>query len=501
MDLPSLLAVVTEKIWGAPLLLLCIGAGVWFSTRSGFLQLRFFREMLAQLKQRASSASGLSSFQAFTIALGGRVGPGNVGGVVMGIYLGGPGAIFWMWVIAFIGSASSFVEGVLAQTYKEKVDGVYGGGPAYYIEKGLGQRWLALIFAVVAIITFGFLLSGNQAKLMSTVVHGNFGVPIWISTLFLAVLAGFVLFGGIRRVAWVSERVIPLMTLGYLLLALVVVIVEFRRIPEVLELIVGSAFGTHAAFGGIVGLAIKHGFDRGVSTNEAGQGSGPHAAATAQVDHPVQQGLAEAFSVLFVTLCICTATGFIVLLTGKYNVTDGKNGFLVQNLPGLSDRYSIFTSAMDSMAGGMGNIALLFVVLFCFTTMISYAYYAEANLAFLCRGRRVRLPKTFLRMAILMMIVLGCFHPEFFFWDFMDAGAGILTWINIFAILLLTPVAMNVLKDYELRVKLFESLSFDPVRLGIRGAEAWTEVEKVPSRACCEPPSPGAGLTDAKRIS
>ena len=320
MDLGAIVDMVNGWVWSTPLIILCMGAGIFFSIWTRFFQVRHGKTVAAQLWHGKESDHGLSSLQSFAMALGGRVGTGNIAGVATAIAMGGPGALFWMWAIAFLGCGSAFIEDTLAQVYKVKQSGEYRGGPAYYIEKGLGLRWYAIIFAVATVVSCGLLLPGIQSNSIAAAFQNGFSIPAWITGVAVTATLGLVIFGGAKRIGRVAERVVPFMAIAYIIMALVVIAVDYDRVPEMFRLVFSSAFGMHEAFGGIVGSAIAWGVKRGIYSNEAGQGSSPIAAAAAEVKHPAQQGLVQAFSVYIDTLGVCTATGLMLLLSGQYNV-------------------------------------------------------------------------------------------------------------------------------------------------------------------------------------
>jgi len=474
MDLHALVDHLNGWVWGLPLVLLCLGAGVVFSVWTRFLQVRHLKGMVTQLWQGQASASGISSFQGFAMALGGRVGTGNIAGVATAIAMGGPGALFWMWAIAFLGAGSAFIEAALAQVWKEKVDGEYRGGPSYYIERGLGMRWYAILFAAVTVLSCGLLLPGIQSNSIAAAFHSAMRIPTWATGLGITALLGLIIFGGVKRIGRVAELAVPFMALGYMLMAVAIIVIDWRRVPETFGLIFRSAFGMDAAFGGITGSAIAWGVKRGIFSNEAGQGTGPQAAAAAEVAHPAQQGLVQAFSVYVDTLGVCTATGLMVLLTGQYNVADGKGGFLLHQIPGV-DHGPLYTQrAVDSVLPGFGPgfvaVALFF---FAFTTLMAYAYYAESNVAYLMRGRHPKWGIAAIRTGLLGMTFFGAVRTAGLMWGLGDIGVGLMAWLNLIAILLLARTGIKVLRDYEAQVKAGTPLVFDPDRLGIPNTVCW----------------------------
>ncbi|MDR2287127.1 MAG: alanine:cation symporter family protein, partial [Prevotellaceae bacterium] len=346
MDFSEIILGINSFVWGVPIIVLLLATGFYFSFRTRFLQVRYFRRMIRMLLYGKSSVRGISSFQAFSLALSGRVGTGNIAGVATAIALGGPGAVFWMWIIAFFGSATAYVEASLGQIYKEKIGGHYRGGPAFYILRGLGDKYFAMIFAVVTIISLGLLLPGIQSNAICDAFYNSFGISKYITAIFVIKLLALTIFGGVKRLAGVAEYVAPFMAIGYVLVATVIIAMNYNYIPDMLLLIIKSAFGLEPATSGIVGSAISMGVKRGVFSNEAGQGTAPHAAAACEVSHPAKQGLVQAFSVYIDTLLVCSATAFIILITGMYNIydADGTVIFYGGNLPASVTGYGpIFT--------------------------------------------------------------------------------------------------------------------------------------------------------------
>ncbi|MFG1490392.1 alanine/glycine:cation symporter family protein, partial [Oceanospirillum sp. HFRX-1_2] len=384
-------------IWSPALIYLCLGAGLFYSILTRFVQVRHFSEMWRLLFSGKSSDKGISSFQALAVSLSGRVGTGNIAGVAAAIGFGGPGAVFWMWVVAFLGAATAYAESTLAQLYKEEQDGQYRGGPAYYIEKAMGQKWYAWIFAIATIMACGLLLPGVQANSIGNAVEATFGAGTMIQTgmgelssakiftgLAVVLVLGFIIFGGVKRIAHFTQIVVPFMALGYIIIACVIVLLNISELPAIIGMILGDAFTPMAGFGAAIGWGVK----RGVYSNEAGQGTGPHAAAAAEVDHPAQQGLVQAFSVYIDTLFVCSATAFMILITGAYNVHGVGDAFLVQNLAAdIAANGPVFTQmAIETTMPGFGKpfiaLALFF---FSFTTILAYYYIAETNVAYLKR--------------------------------------------------------------------------------------------------------------------
>ena len=325
----EIVATINSYVWSSALVYLCLGAGLFFSIMTRFAQVRQFKEMIRLLTSGKESTEGISTFQALAVSLSGRVGTGNIAGVAAAIGFGGPGAVFWMWVVAFLGASTAYVEAALGQIYKEVDEGQYRGGPAFYIEKALGQKWYAWIFALTTVLATGFLLPGVQANAIGnavdlalgggTLIESPFGevsqVKLIVGSV-IVVFLGIIIFGGVKRIAHFTQYVVPIMALAYIISALVIIFMNISAVPGVFAMIIGDAFTPMAGFGAVIGWGVK----RGIYSNEAGQGTGPHAAAAAEVQHPAQQGLVQAFSVYVDTLLVCSATAFMILITGAYHV-------------------------------------------------------------------------------------------------------------------------------------------------------------------------------------
>lgn len=469
-------------IWSNWLVWLCLGTGVFFSVIMMFPQVRLIKDMVKLLFGGGSSENGVSSFQSFAMALGGRVGTGNIAGVASAIGFGGPGAVFWMWAIAFLGAGSAYIESALAQVYKEEMDGQYRGGPSYYIEKGLGNKAFAYVFAVSAIIGVGFFLPGIQANSIATSMNQAFGLPTWLTGLLVAGILAFVIFGGVKRIAKTAELIVPFMAIGYIIVALVVIIFNLDKVPGVFTMIFEHAFSAKAATGAVIGQAIMWGVKRGIYSNEAGQGTGPMAAAAAEVSHPAKQGLVQAFSVYVDTLFVCSATAFMILIMGTYNIYDQAGNVLVENMAGVAPGPIYTQRAVDLFFPGDGfgsvfvAIALFF---FAFSTLLAYYYYAEVNVAYLARKvKNHKLVFNITRVTLLVMTFIGSINTAGAVWALGDVGVGLMAWLNIAAILLLTKTGVLTLKDYEAQKKLGKDPVFDPVALGIKNADLWTTINK-----------------------
>lgn len=445
---------LNDIVWNPGLVVLLLIAGLYFSFRTRLVQVRRFGLMLRSLFGRKKNGVGITSFQAFCIALSGRVGTGNIVGVATAIAFGGPGAVFWMWVVAFFGASTAFVESTLSQLYKFPHSSGYRGGPFSFIEKGLGKRWLGVVFAIVTIISCGLFLVTVQANGASASMNNAFPVPPLATGIGMALLMGFVVIGGAHRIARVASLVTPIMAFGYIVLALVVVFSHIQDVPAVFSLIFRSAFGMDPLCGGIIGSTIAMGVKRGIFSNEAGQGTGAIASAAADVSHPAQQGLAQAFSVYVDTLLVCTATALMILTSGTYNIMDGNGGMLVQNAPELGNNYAGYTqSAVDTIFAGFGSefvsIAMLF---FTFSTILAYYFYAESSIMYLFRDKNSRQEKLCIRLLqviLIAAIVFGAVREADLVWMLGDIGVGLMAWVTVITILILCPKALDALKDYE----------------------------------------------------
>lgn len=469
-------------LWSTPMIVFCLGVGLYFSLRTRFLQVRHIKDMVMLMFKGKSSDAGVSSFQALSLALSGRVGTGNIAGTATAIFYGGPGAVFWMWAIAFIGAGTAFVESTLAQIYKVKQDGEYRGGPAYYIEKGMGVKWYAILFAVSALIAMSFLMPGIQMNSIAIGMENAFNMERWLTGLIVVGILAAIIFGGVKRISSVAALVVPFMALGYILVSLYIVAVNITEVPAVFSLIFRSAFGADAAFGALLGLAIQWGVKRGIYSNEAGQGTGAHAAGAAEVSHPAKQGLVQAFSVYIDTLFVCSATAFMILFTGMYNTVaaDGKT-FITEGLKGIAAGPGFTQAAVDTALPGFGAgfvaIALFF---FAFTTIMAYYYIAETNIAYLTRNVSSKWPMFILKLVLIASVFYGAVKTADLAWALGDVGLGIMVWLNLIAVVILAKPAFMALKDYEAQKRQGLDPVFNSKKLGIKNAEYWEEEYRLP---------------------
>lgn len=470
----ELVNAINGYVWSPALIALCLGAGLYFSLRSRFLQVRHMREMTRLMMEGKSSDQGVSSFQALAMTLAGRVGTGNIAGVATAITFGGPGAVFWMWAVAFLGASSAFVESTLGQVYKEQINREYRGGPAFYIEKGLGVKWYAVLFAVVTVVATGVLLPGVQANSIADGLKTAMGIDPNVTAAALAIVLGFIIFGGVKRIAQFAEIVVPFMALAYIIVAVVIIFLNIGQLPHVMKLIFSSAFGFDAAFGAVLGMAIQWGVKRGVYSNEAGQGTGPHASSAAEVSHPAKQGLVQGFSVYIDTLFVCSATAFMLLITGQYNVERADGSHIYQGVQGVAAGPGYVQTALENVLPGFGSIFVALALLFfAFTTIVAYYYIAETNIAYLNRNTPRPSMNFLLKVVIIGATVYGTVKTADVAWAMGDLGVGLMAWLNIVAIFLMRNIAFKCLRDYEAQKALGEDPEFDPVALGIANAHYW----------------------------
>lgn len=450
-----------DFIWTYILIGTLLIIGLYFTVRTRFVQIRLFGEMFRLIFERKESNDGVSPFQAFTISAASRVGTGNVTGVALAIGVGGPGAVFWMWMIAVIGMATAFIESTLAQIYKVKDGDTFRGGPAYYMEKALGYRKLGIVFAILLTLCFGFIFNAVQSNTISQSFTDVFGIQDWIIGLVLVVFTAVIIFGGVKRIVKVTEFVVPIMATFYLLIALYIVMTNLSEIPTVFNLIISHAFGLKEVVGGGIGAALMQGIRRGLFSNEAGMGSVPNAAATANVSHPAKQGLVQSLGVFFDTIIICSATAFIIILAGLYTTGEQDGIILTQSSMALH---------VGAWAPYFVAIAILF---FAFSSIIGNYYYGETNIEF------IKAHKSWLityRVLVLAMVMFGALATVEVVWSMADLFMGLMAIINLFVIAILGRVAFKVLEDFSTQRKkglnpVFKASSIP----GLKNAECWEE--------------------------
>lgn len=454
---------IMSNPWFGLLVFILIGAGLFFTVATRFIQIRHFGHMwkLLRTSGQGRKDGGISSFEALMTSLAARVGTGNLAGVAIAVYIGGPGAVFWMWMTAIVGMSTSFIESTLAQAYKvPHNDNVYRGGPAYYIEKGLGQRWMAILFSLCLLVAFGLAFNGVQANTIAQATNEAFGIPTWATGLVLVALVAPVVFGGLRSVARVAGKVVPVMAILYILLAVFIIVTNFTQFPAAIALIFKSAFGFEQAAGGVLGYGIAqamiNGIKRGLFSNEAGMGSAPNAAATAKShpDHPAVQGFMQMLGVFIDTLVICTATAAIIILSGVIDPNVDQEGIQLTQL------------ALSRYVGDLGVYFIAIAIFFfAFTSIIANYSYGESNLEFMSGEKSAKIAIMVFRFLVLGMVFIGSVASLPAIWNFADLSMGLMALINLVAIVLLSPVALRILRDYERQVKegkTPEQITFNP---------------------------------------
>ncbi len=435
---------LNNLIWGNILIYLLPALGIFFTVTSRFVQFRYFFKMFNILRDTAHDKEGhISSFQALMLSVAGRVGGGNIAGVAVAISLGGPGAVFWMWVIGLIGMSTSFFECSLAQLYKEKDaqdSCVYRGGPAYYVTKALGQKWLGIIISILLTITFGFAFNATQSYIITTSFESSFDIPTWMTAIVITMIFAFAVFGGVKRISKFSEVIVPVMAVGYLLLAIVVIALNVEKIPGLINMIVTEAFNPSSAIGGGIGAVLLQGAKRGMFSNEAGLGSAPNVAAVAYVAHPVQQGIVQSFSVFIDTIILCTCTAFIILLSGVY-------------VPGETVQGTLLTqNALIEHIGPFGGyFVTVALFLFGLSSMLYNYYLAENSLNFFSKGNLTLF--NIFRVLCLVLIMWGSFQNLGSIFSFADLSMGLLAVINLIVIALLYKPVLRLIKGYDRQLK------------------------------------------------
>ncbi|MBS9802877.1 alanine/glycine:cation symporter family protein [Bacillus toyonensis] len=450
-------------LWSYILIAMLIGLGLYFSIKLKFVQLTHLGEMVRLMSDgltgKTRKKGSVSSFQAFCMSSAARIGIGNLAGVALAISMGGPGAVFWMWVIAIIGASSSFVESTLAQIYKIKDGSGFRGGPAYYMEKGLNKRWMGIWFSILITISYGLIFNSVQANTVTLAFKNAFGIERYIVGIALAALVAVIIFGGVKSIARMSEMIVPPMAIIYIAVAIFVVIKNFYLIPDVFTEIFKGAFGLDSAVGGGIGAAMKYGIQRGLFANEAGMGSAPNAAATADVTHPAKQGFIQTIGVLVDTFLVCTSTAFIVLCSGAYKATNLEGIELTQN-------------ALSSQIGPWASSFLAIIIfLFAFSSLLGNYYYGETNIEF------IKQSKTWLtvyRIAVVGMVLFGSVATLQVVWNMADLFMGLMVITNLIAITLLGRFAYAALADYVRQKKQGKDPVFSADSIpGLTNTECW----------------------------
>ena len=468
----EIVTLINDYLWAKLIVIILVAIGLFLTINFGFLQIRFFPEMIRLLgdgrKNKDKDKKSVSSLQAFMIGMAARIGTGNIAGVATAVALGGPGAVFWMWIIALIGSASAFVESTLAQVYKVKDGDAWRGGPAYYMEKGLGNRKLGIAFSILITLSFGLIFNAVQANTIAASVENEFGINNTLTGVILTIITTLIIFGGVHSVAKFSTILVPIKAGAYILLSVWMMIANYEVLPNVFSAIFSEGlFSFKQLFSGVMGAAVLHGIRRGLFSNEAGMGSAPNAAAAADVTHPAKQGFIQALGVILDTFIICSSTVMIVLVSGEYQTSD---------LTGIP-------LTQESLRTGIGGFAATFVsisvFLFALSTIMGNYYYGESNISFMKHSKKTVL---LYRVAVILMVLFGALYSAELVWSLADIFMGLMVLINLYAITRLSKVAKAVLKDYVAQKKqgrdpVFQADSISNLP-GREKLEAWTEEQK-----------------------
>lgn len=486
------LVAISDGLWN-PMAYFALAVGLFFTVLTSAAQFRLLPETLRLiLKPKEDDGGGISSLQALLLTLSSRVGVGNIAGVGTAIAAGGPGALFWMVLCALLGSASAFAESTLAQVFKRKINGEHRGGMPFYVRYGLRIKWLAAVLAVMTAVGYGFIFPGVQSNNIASSMEHAFNIPTWITAIVVTALLAFVVLGGTKRVVTAAQLMVPIMAVGYILTAVVIMAANYDQVLPAIGMILSSAFGTHQLFGGIAGAAVAWGVRRAVFSNVAGVGEGTYGAAAASVSHPAKQGLVQSFSIFVDTVVVCFATGIMIVMTNSYNVVDAKGEAIVTNLQGVEAGSGYTQEAVSSVLPGFGPgfvaIALFF---FAFTTLVAFYYIAHTNLVFLAGRELGPVLNWVLKLGMIAITFYGAVESAATMWTIGDIGYASIGWVNMVCILLLTPVVIKVIRDYDRQRKTGVDPVFDPRPLNIEGADFWVDKaeENVPASA----PPPAAG--------
>lgn len=469
----SVVQVGNDLIWSQYLIGLLLTVGIFFTISSKFVQLRMLPEMFRALVEKPETLKngekGISPFQAFAISAGSRVGTGNIAGVATAIVLGGPGAVFWMWIIAFIGAASAFIEATLAQVYKvHDKEGGFRGGPAYYITKGLNQKWLGITFAVLITVTFAFVFNTVQSNTIAESLRTQYHISPVITGIILAVITAIIIFGGVRSIATLSSLIVPIMAIVYVGIVLFILLMNFDQIIPMIGTIIKSAFGMEQVAGGAVGTAILQGIKRGLFSNEAGMGSAPNAAATAAVPHPVKQGLLQSLGVFFDTMLVCTATAIMILLYSGLKFGEK-----------APQGVEVTQSALNEHLGSPGGIFLtVAITLFAFSSVVGNYYYGQSNIEFLSKNKAILF---IFRCLVVVLVFIGAVVKTETVWSTADLFMGLMAIVNLVSIIGLSNIAFAVMKDYIQQKRAGLKPVFKPENLEINlfGIESWGHEDKI----------------------
>lgn len=464
-------------IWSDALVYSLLAVHIFFTIATKGAQFRLIKQMFKHMfeKDESSAEIKMTPYQAFAATVGCRVGTGNIAGVATAIYFGGPGAVVWMWITALFGAASSLIESLLGSAYKDRYDNEICGGPAYYMERGLKCRPLGILFALATLIGPVFMMSALQTKTTVMALSDAFGISEVIFAVIMTVLVAVVVVGGLNRIAKTAEVVAPVMCAIFLGIGLIIIFANIEKVPGVIAIMFQSAFSSKSMYGAIFGTMVKWGVKRGLYSNDAGDGMGPVVSSAADCAHPAKQGLVQSLSVYIDTLLVCSITGISILVAGTYNVADASGAFITEGAPGVAYGVLYMTEAMRTVLGGLGSPLMAFIIsVFVFSTLIAYGYQGDVSMKYLFGKKRWATNVS--RVLLLAGILLGGIVDSEVVWAMGDTGAGMMAWTNLLAIVLLAPVALRILKDYEKQRKAGLDPMFDPSTVGIDDPNGvWTE--------------------------
>lgn len=486
----QLVNTIVGYLWSDVLVFLALGVGLYFTVVTRAVQVRYFFEMIRLLFEKRDTKEGVAPFQAFCLALSGRIGIGNIAGVATAIAAGGPGAIFWMVMMGFLGGASGFAESTLAQIYKVKDGSEYRGGFHYYIEKGLKAKKIATIAGCILLLSYIFFIPGIQVFTMSETFKHTFNIPPIVTGIGVVFVMLLIILGGVKRIASAAEVLVPFKSIGYVLVTIIVLGANYDQIPHTFMLIIKSAWGMDPIFGAIVGQAISWGVRRAVFASAAGAGEATFSSAAAEVTHPAKQGLVQAFSIYIDTVIICTSTGLMILITGMYNVIPKNSKPLVEHIPGVEVGATWTQMAVSSVLHGFGAYFIaLAIFVFAFTCLMTYYYIGETALTYLLKDKISSKQKGLLKLTFLSVLLFGSVQSAGLMWGLGDIGFACLSYLNLIALFFLTKPVVRALKDYDRQRKLGIDPVFDPREAGIENAKFWEEYADQKKALLITPPT------------
>lgn len=474
----TILDTINGWIWN-PLAYIALALGLMYTVVTKGVQFTRLPDMFKQIRESEAGDGSMSSFQAMAMSLSSRVGVGSIAGVATAIAAGGPGALFWMVITALVGATTVYAEAVLSQLYKRKVGGEIRGGMPFYIKYGLRAPVLAAVVSAVSLMSYGFITPGIQANNIGSSFELAFNLEPWVTGIIITTMLAIVIVGGTKRIVSVTQSVIPFMSIGYVLLAFVIVVINIEKMPEMFMMILSSAFGQHQIFGGIAGYAVMWGVRRAVFACAIGFGEGTYAAAAAETSHPAKQGIVQAFSIYVDILLICMATGTMILVTDSFHVLDPAGGFLVNHVPGAVAGPNFVQHGIDTSLAGWGPAAIAVAVfLFAFSSQVFFFYVASTNLVFLLQGKSSKFWESMLKLGALAISFIGCTLDPSMMWALGDVGYGLLTWLNMAVLVIMTPVVAKVVRDFDRQRKLGLDPDFNPFETDIQGAVYWENRQK-----------------------